>query len=86
VTLHRLAERLGAAALAGAERRPVSAPVIAAATRAVFDEAPGVFAPDRDEIHRTLGNLSLATGQTEHATSDVQLLTILEQGHHGEYR
>ncbi len=48
VTLHRLAERLGAAKLAGAGRRPVSAPVIAAAMRAVLDEAPGVFAPVAD--------------------------------------
>ncbi len=48
VTLYRLAERLGAAVLAAAGRRPVSAPVIAAAMRAVLDEAPGVFAPVAD--------------------------------------
>src|SRR5829696_5779008 len=45
LTLHRLAERLGAAALAAAGRRPVSAPVLAAAVRAVLHEDPGVFAP-----------------------------------------
>lgn len=45
LTLHRLAERLGATALAAAGRRPVSAPVIAAAVRAVLDDEPGVFAP-----------------------------------------
>lgn len=45
ITPYRLAERFGAAVLASAGRRPVSAPVIAAATRAVLDQAPGVFAP-----------------------------------------
>ncbi|QZT60293.1 PD-(D/E)XK nuclease family protein [Mycolicibacterium austroafricanum] len=45
LTLRRLAERLGAPALAAAGRRPMSAPVIAAAMRAVLNEAPGVFAP-----------------------------------------
>lgn len=45
LTLHRLAERLGASALAAVGRRPTSAPVIAAAVRGVLDDAPGVFAP-----------------------------------------
>jgi ATP-dependent helicase/nuclease subunit B len=48
LTLRRLAERLGGGQLAAAGRRPVSAPVIAAAMRAVLDEAPGVFAPVAD--------------------------------------
>ena len=48
VTLHRLAERLGAVRSPQPGRRPVSAPVIAAAMRAVLDEAPGVFAPVAD--------------------------------------
>jgi ATP-dependent helicase/nuclease subunit B len=48
LTLHRLAERLGAPALAKADGRPVSAPVLAAAVRAVLAEAPGVFAPVAD--------------------------------------
>ncbi len=43
LTVHRLAERLGASSLAAAGRRPVSAPVVAAAVRRVLDEAPGVF-------------------------------------------
>ena len=45
LTLHRLAERLGATTLAAAGRRPVSAPVIAAAVRGVLDDEPGVFVP-----------------------------------------
>lgn len=66
VTLRRLAERLGAATLAAAGRRPVSAPVIAAAMRAVLAEAPGVFAPVADHpateqalvsSHRELGSV-----------------------------
>ncbi len=48
LTLHRLAERLGATTLAAAGRRPVSAPVIAAAVRGVLDDEPGVFAPVAD--------------------------------------
>lgn len=45
VTPYRLAELLGAAALAGAGRRPVSTPVIAAAFRAALAREPGLFAP-----------------------------------------
>src|SRR5215210_6191703 len=45
LTLHRLAERLGAASLAATGRRPVSAPVLAGAVRAVLAEEPGVFGP-----------------------------------------
>jgi RecB family exonuclease len=48
LTLHRLAERLGGPALAAAGRRPVSAPVIAAAVRVVLADDPGVFAPGAD--------------------------------------
>ncbi len=48
LTLHRWAERLGATALAAAGRRPVSAPVIGAAVRAVLDAEPGMFAPVAD--------------------------------------
>src|SRR5436305_14912830 len=44
-TLHRIGERLGAPRLAAARRRPVSAPVIAAAVRAVLAGDPGIFAP-----------------------------------------
>jgi RecB family exonuclease len=44
LTAYRLAELLGAPALALAGRRPVSTPVLAAAIRAVLTRAPGVFA------------------------------------------
>lgn len=45
VTVYRLAELLGAPALAAAGRRPVSTPVIAAALRRALADDPGVFAP-----------------------------------------
>ena len=45
LTTYRLAELIGAPRLAGAQRRPVSTPVLAAAVRAVLAEAPGMFAP-----------------------------------------
>ena len=45
VTPYRLAELLGAPALAGAGRRPVSTPVIAAALRAALADDAGLFAP-----------------------------------------
>jgi len=45
VTPYRLAELLGAPLLAGAGRRPVSTPVIAAALRATLGGDAGVFAP-----------------------------------------
>jgi hypothetical protein len=45
LTLFRLAERLGAASLAAADRLPVSTPVLAEAVRAVLAADPGVFAP-----------------------------------------
>lgn len=44
LTLYRLAERLGAPALAAAGRRPISAPVLVQATRAALAAEPGVFA------------------------------------------
>ena len=45
LTMDRLAELLGATALAAAGRRPVSTPVIAAALRSELLACPGVFAP-----------------------------------------
>ncbi len=45
LTPYRLAELIGAPRLAGAQRRPVSTPVLAAAVRAVLSDAPGMFAP-----------------------------------------
>jgi hypothetical protein len=45
LTTYRLAELLGAAALAGAGRRPVSNPVISAAIRRALADDAGMFAP-----------------------------------------
>lgn len=45
LTVHRLAELLGAPALAAAGRRPASMPVLAAAARRALAEASGMFAP-----------------------------------------
>ncbi len=45
LTVYRLAELLGASALAAEGRRPVSTPVIAAAVRRALAEEPGMFAP-----------------------------------------
>jgi RecB family exonuclease len=45
LTVYRLAELLGAPALAAAGRRPVSTPLIGAAVRQVLIDAPGIFAP-----------------------------------------
>ena len=45
LTTYRLAELLGAPALAGQGRRPVSTPVLAAAVRAELAAQPGLFAP-----------------------------------------
>jgi ATP-dependent helicase/nuclease subunit B len=48
LTLYRLAELLGAPALAGARRRPVSTPVVTAALGRVVRERPGWFAAVAD--------------------------------------
>jgi ATP-dependent helicase/nuclease subunit B len=48
LTVYRMAELLGASRLAGAGRRPVSTPVIAASLRAALVENPGIFAPVAD--------------------------------------
>src|SRR4051812_2720240 len=45
MTPYRLGELLGSAGLAGAGRRPVSTPVVAAALRSVLAERPGLFGP-----------------------------------------
>ncbi len=65
LTTYRLAELLGAPRLAGAHRRPVSTPVLAAAVRAVLGEAPGVFeAVAGPPVHRSRagGGLPRALG------------------------
>ncbi|GAB3034207.1 PD-(D/E)XK nuclease family protein [Mycobacterium bourgelatii] len=45
VTLRRLAEQIGSATLAQSGRRPLSAPLVTSAIRAVLTDAPGIFAP-----------------------------------------
>jgi ATP-dependent helicase/nuclease subunit B len=45
LTVDRLAERVAAAALTGAGRRPATSPVVAAAWRRALAESAGVFAP-----------------------------------------
>lgn len=45
LTVHRLAERLGGPKLAADGRRPISAPVLAEAVRAVLGDEPGIFEP-----------------------------------------
>jgi ATP-dependent helicase/nuclease subunit B len=45
LTVYRLAELLGAAALAASGRRPVSTPVVAAAVRRALADDPGMFGP-----------------------------------------
>ncbi len=66
LTVYRLAELLGAPRLAGAGRRPVSTPVVAAAVRRALTQAPGMFAsvathPATEEAlvaaHRELADL-----------------------------
>ncbi len=48
LTVYRMAELLGSSRLAGAGRRPVSTPVIAAALRASLAERSGIFSPVAD--------------------------------------
>ena len=62
LTLYRLAERLAGPALAAAGRRPVSAPVVLQAVRAVLDEDPGVLA---EVAGHPATELALATAQRE---------------------
>jgi ATP-dependent helicase/nuclease subunit B len=70
LTVYRLAELLGAPALAATGRRPVSTPIVAGAIRQVLRHAPGVFAgvrehPSTEEAllaaHRELRDVSEAT-------------------------
>ncbi len=48
LTIYRLAELLGGARLAAADRRPVSTPVLAAAVRRALARTPGIFAGVHD--------------------------------------
>lgn len=68
-TVYRLAELLGGPRLAGAGRRPVSTPVLAAAVRAGLAHQPGAFRPVAEHpateealvrVHRELRDLSPA--------------------------
>ena len=69
VTMFRLAELLGAPALVGAGRRPVSTPVVDVAVRHALQRAPGSFAPVAHhhatvralrEVHRELRHVAPA--------------------------
>lgn len=62
ITLSRLADRLGSAALAASGRRPISAPLLVAAMRAVLAGCPGVFVGVAD--HRAT-ELALAAAYRE---------------------
>ncbi len=70
LTIYRLAELLGAPALAAAGRRPVSTPVVAAAVRGVLADEAGVFAEVVDhpateaslvDAHRELSDCTAGT-------------------------
>lgn len=78
LTAYRLAELLAAPRLAGAGRRPVSTPVLAAAIRRALSADPGVFAPVAGHpateealvaAHRELRDLSPAARDRLAATS-----------------
>lgn len=74
LTLGRLAERLGAATLARAGRRPVSAPILTQAVRAVLASDPGVFLPVAEHPATELALVSVTrelAGLTESALDAV---------------
>ncbi|MEQ1787736.1 MAG: PD-(D/E)XK nuclease family protein, partial [Acidimicrobiales bacterium] len=79
VTTFRLAELLGASALAGQGRKPVSTPVLAAAMRAELAKDPGLFGPVAEHpatesalvaTYRELRDLSPAALASLAASSD----------------
>ena len=72
LTLFRLAERLGAASLAAAGRRPVSTPVLAQAVRSVLAAEPGVFAPvaDHPATELALVGVHPGTGRADRGALD----------------
>lgn len=76
LTLHRLAERVGGPTLAAAGRRPVSAPVMLQAIRAVLAEAPGVLAPVAGHPATTL---ALATAHRELAGVSAEALDAMAE-------
>lgn len=78
LTAYRLAELLGAPALALAGRRPVSTPVLAAAIRAVLTRDPGVFAPVAG--HPATEQALVASFRELSACTDAQLDTLTGAG------
>ena len=78
LTAYRLAELLGAPALALAGRRPVSSPVLAAALRAVLAREPGVFAAVAE--HPATEQALVASYRELAALTDAQLQALTTAG------
>jgi hypothetical protein len=74
LTVYRLAELLGAPALAASGRRPVSTPVLGAATRAVLAREPGLF---RHVAHHPATEESLVRTHRELSDLDDEQLDSL---------
>jgi hypothetical protein len=74
LTVYRLAELLGAPALAASGRRPVSTPVLGAATRAVLAREPGLF---RHVAHHPATEESLVRAHRELSDLDDAQLDAL---------
>lgn len=78
LTVYRLAELLGAAALAADGRRPVSTPVVAAAVRAALADDPGIFA---EVVDHPATEASLVAAHRELSDcSESSLLTLARSG------
>jgi ATP-dependent helicase/nuclease subunit B len=78
LTAYRLAELLGAPALALVGRRPVSSPVLAAAIRAVLARDPGVFAAVAE--HPATEQALVASYRELSALTDAQLQALTTAG------
>ena len=74
VTPYRLAELLGASALAAQDRRPVSVPVLGAAVRQALQEDPGAFGP---VAHHAATEAALVAAHRELRDLDPVALTAL---------
>lgn len=78
LTVYRLAELLGAPALAADGRRPVSTPVVAAAVRASLAEAPGIFV---DVVDHPATEASLVAAHRELSDcSEASLVALARSG------
>ena len=78
LTIYRLAELLGAPALAADGRRPVSTPVVAAAVRAALAEEPGIFA---EVVDHPATEASLVAAHRELSDcSESSLVTLTRSG------